>query len=104
MTSIIPPNAQPDTLVIKETLVIPDDGLESVLAFLHRFGSPSLFYGDLSKGWHCRVELSVRIPGSRVQVECEGFTATPLKAARSCAERLIHLLSAEGVVQMNICR
>ena len=95
MTAINPPlspNAQPIIRAGKETLIIPNDGLESVLAFLSMFGSPRLSYSDTFKGWHCWAELDIRTQGARVEVKSDGFHATPLEAVRSCAEKAVQVI------------
>lgn len=65
-------------------------GLEDVLLELCYYGTPSVH--RMSNGWWCRCQMHVATAGTTFQIDSETNHATPLLAARECAERVVETL------------
>ncbi len=65
--------------------------LETILQNICSLGVPTLFKVD--RGWWVTLKMHVSAAGTEFTIKSEGDCATPLAAARQCAERAVATLT-----------
>ncbi len=69
---------------------------EKILIELSKYGKPSL--SVVSKGWHCRVDLTTGHPGACASIGSEYRHSTPHDAATECLARLQKMIGFSNLL------